>query len=345
MNAIRHTELLLTTAVEKRPLREVLHITGYTFSEMGALVVTLKARGHTGRGEAEGVYYHQETPQSMQAQVEALRGRIESGITREELLELLPAGGARNALDCALWELEANQSGQPAWKLAGIDQPVPLTTTFTIGVNHPSRMAEEARNFSDAIALKLKLADDEHNAERVKAVREARPDTWIMVDANQGFTPESLGRLTPTLLEARIALVEQPFPIDKEEWLDGLDHRIPVAVDESVQDRSDLARFVDRVETINIKLDKCGGLTEGLAMARQARELGFKLMVGNMCGSSLAMAPAFVLGQMCEVVDLDGPISLREDFSPGVRYEHGRIWCPGEIWGGPSGTDVPVPGH
>jgi len=155
-----------------------------------------------------------------------------------------------------------------------------------------------------------------------------------MVDANQGLTRDSLARLLPTLQECRIALIEQPFPIGKEGWLDDMARPIPIAADESVQDHADLARLAGRVDTINIKLDKCGGLTEALEMASQARAMGFDLMVGNMSGSSLAMAPAFVLGQQCAVVDLDGPLYLREDCSPGARYQDGTIWCPGELWGG-----------
>jgi L-alanine-DL-glutamate epimerase-like enolase superfamily enzyme len=332
MTAPRSVEL--HAAIEKRPMKAPFRITGYTFTGFDALVVTLRDGGCVGRGEAQGVYYKHDNPPEMLAQVEALRDRIERGITRAELLDCLPPGGARNALDAALWDLEAKRRGVPAWQLAGIDPPRPLRTTFTIGADDPARMADHARAFGDAHALKLKLTDDEFNAERVRAVRVARPDVWIMVDANQGFTRDSLSRLLPTLQQCRIALVEQPFPIGRESWLDDIDRTIPIAVDESVQDHTDLAQLAGRVDVINIKLDKCGGLTEALAMASQARAMGFDLMVGNMSGSSLAMAPAFVLGQQCAVVDLDGPLYLREDCSPAARYQGGMIWCPGELWGG-----------
>ncbi|HEX5353223.1 MAG TPA: dipeptide epimerase [Rhodanobacteraceae bacterium] len=335
MNSMQHARLQLQASIEKRPMKAPLHITGYTFSEFDALVVGLRENGMAGRGEAQGVYYHDETPASMLAQVEALRDAIERGITRAELLECLPPGGARNALDCALWDLEAKRSGVPVWKLARCEPPRPLVTTFTIGADQPATMADHARAFTEARALKLKLTDDEFNAERVRAVRDARPDAWIMADANQGFTRESFARLLPTLQRARIALIEQPFPIGREDWLDDLDCPIRIAADESVQDHNDLSKLAGRVGTINIKLDKCGGLTEALAMAKLAREMGFELMVGNMSGSSLAMAPAFVLGQQCAVVDLDGPLYLRDDCSPSARYEHGTIWCPDEVWGGP----------
>jgi len=334
MNDTRRGRLQLQVDIEKRALRSPFHITGYTFTGFDALVVTLREDGWIGRGEAQGVYYKHDNPPEMLAQIEALRDRIEHGITRGELLDCLPPGGARNALDSALWDLEAKRRGVPAWQLAGVNPPRALLTTFTIGADEPARMTEHARVFADAHALKLKLTDDDRNAERVRAVRAARPEVWIMVDANQGFTRDSLARLLPTLQECRVSLIEQPFPIGKEDWLDGLERPIPIAADESVQDHTDLARLAGRVDTINIKLDKCGGLTEALSMASQARAMGFDLMVGNMSGSSLAMAPAFVLGQQCAVVDLDGPLYLCEDCSPGARYQNGMIWCPGELWGG-----------
>jgi L-Ala-D/L-Glu epimerase len=325
----------LHTRLEKWALKVPFHITGYTFDVFDALVVSLHEGSHAGRGEALGVYYHDDTPVSMQAQVEALRERIEAGVTRQQLLQLLPAGGARNAIDCALWDLEAKRAGRPVWMLAGLDAPRPLLTTFTVGAAEPATMADAARGFPAARALKLKLTDDGLNADRVRAVRAACPDAWIMVDANQGFTRESFAHLLPALVDAGIAVVEQPFPIGSEAWLDGLDSPIMIAADESVQDHYDLPSLVGRVGMINIKLDKCGGLTEALAMAEQARGLGFELMVGNMSGSSLAMAPAFVLGQLCKVVDLDGPVFLRGDPQPSATYEDGRIWCDDAVWGGP----------
>ena len=312
------------------------HITGYTFTAFDALIVELTdAQGLTGRGEAQGVYYHQDTPDSMLVQIEALRAHIEAGITREALQQLLPAGGARNVLDCALWDLEAKRASKPVWQLAGLSAPKPLLTTYTVGAEDPEVMAERASAYAVARAIKLKLTDDGRNAERVLAVRSARPDVWLMVDANQGFTRESFAKLLPTLVEARVDVVEQPFPVGSEAWLDGLERPIRLAADESVQDRSDLAKMVGRVDVINIKLDKCGGLTEALAIAEEARKLGFDLMVGNMGGSSLAMAPSFVVGQLCDVVDLDGPISLIADYQPSVVYENGTIWCPDTLWGGP----------
>ena len=339
MNSQGCGRLQLRARLKSWPIKAPFHITGYTFTAFDALIVELTdGSGLIGGGEAQGVYYHQDTPVTMLAQIEALRTRIEAGITRKELQQLLPAGGARNVLDCALWDLEAKRVGKPVWQLAGLDAPKPLLTTYTVGAEAPDVMAGRASGYAAARAIKLKLTDDDDNAERVLAVRKARPDVWLMVDANQGFTRESFARLLPTLVDARVDVVEQPFPVGNEAWLDGLERPIRIAADESVQDRGDLARMVGRVDVINIKLDKCGGLTEALAIADEARRLGFELMVGNMGGSSLAMAPSFVVGQLCDVVDLDGPVSLLADYSPSVVYEGGTVWCPDALWGGPSST-------
>lgn len=330
------TRVTMRASIERIEMTAPFSITGYTFTHNELLVVSLACDGHVGHGEALGVYYHQDTPAGMLRQVEALREVIEGGVTREQLLALLPAGGARNAIDCALWDLEAKRRGEPVWKLAGLAPPQPLLTTFTVGAEEPEVMAARARAFTQAKALKLKLTDDERNGERVRAVRAACPDAWMMVDANQGFTPDSLRALMPALMDSRVAVVEQPFPVGREAWLDEVSSPIPLAADESVQDHHDLPGLVGRVQVINIKLDKCGGLTEALLLARQARELGFALMVGNMGGTSWSMGPGFVVGALCKVVDLDGPLFLTTDRSPAVRYEEGRIWCPDEVWGGPA---------
>jgi L-Ala-D/L-Glu epimerase len=321
---------------EVYPLKEPFRITGRTEFNAEMVTVTLRQGDLCGRGEAAGVYYRDgEDVSGLIAQIKAVRREIEGGISRQSLQELMPAGGARNALDCALWDLEAKQRQAPAWELAGIDEPHPLLTTFTCSANAPDKMAATARSYLGAKAIKLKLTGQPIDADRVHSVRASLPDVWLGVDANQGFTPESLARLMPVLVDARVDLIEQPFPIGQEEWLDDLECPIPLASDESVQGLSDLPRQVGRVQVINIKLDKCGGLTEGLAMAHEARRLGLRVMVGNMIGTSLAMAPAFLLGQLCQVVDLDGPVFLRSDREPSVRYEEGMIHCSNAIWGGP----------
>jgi L-alanine-DL-glutamate epimerase-like enolase superfamily enzyme len=323
----------LRAEVEQWPLIKPFRITGYTYEAIAVVVVSLEREGRVGRGEAAGVYYRNENPASMISQLEALRTQIEAGISRSSLQEMLPPGGARNALDCALWDLEAKLSGGAAWEMASLERPRPLLTTFTCGADEPERMAVTARGYTNARALKLKLTGESVDADRVRAVRDARPDVWLGVDANQGFTRASLENLLPVLTQTHVSLIEQPFPIGQEALLDGFQSPIPIAADESVQSLADIPKLTGRFNVINIKLDKCGGLTEGLAMARSARQIGLDAMVGNMLGTSLAMAPAFLLGQLCQIVDLDGPIFQRADRAITVNYKDGMITCPGSLWG------------
>ncbi len=344
MNRAEKPKLKLSSQIEHWPMTAPFRITGYTFTTIELLVVRLSDGVHEGQGEAAGVYYRRDTPRDMLAQLEAVRAEIESGVDREALRSLLPACGARNAVDCALWDLEAKQAGRPVWDLAGLAAPKALITTYTLGADLPELMASRATGFASARALKLKLTGEPADAERVRAVRAARPEVWIGVDANQGFTPATLMQLMPSLVEAGVALIEQPFPLDQDGLMEGLASPIPVAADESVQTLADIAPLAGKVDVINIKLDKCGGLTEALAMAHEARRLGLKVMVGNMFGTVLSMAPAFVLGQLCDVVDLDGPMSLSRDRSPGVSYDQGLVWCPPEAWGFPTTQNPTVKG-
>ncbi|PZR77142.1 MAG: dipeptide epimerase [Chthoniobacterales bacterium] len=319
---------------EELKLKVPFRISDYTFDGAPVTVVSLRDNELEGRGEASGVYYLNDTPDRMLAMIEQHREAIEFGLTREELRSLLPAGGARNALDCALWELESRHFGKPVWELAGISEPRSLLTTFTVSANEPKVMAEGARAFTEARAIKLKLTGEvESDSERVRQVRAARPEVWLGVDANQGYTAATLERLLPALVEARVSLLEQPCARSHEAELDGIDHVIPIAADESVQGLDELEALVGRFDVVNIKLDKCGGLTEGLLIAERARALGMKVMVGNMIATSLAMAPAFVLGQHCDVVDLDGPIFLVRDRRPGVTYNDGLVRCDDVVWG------------
>jgi L-Ala-D/L-Glu epimerase / N-acetyl-D-glutamate racemase len=321
---------------EPLPLSAPFRISGYVFDAMPATIVTLRDGDRVGRGEAAGVYYNDDRPEGMLATLQSLRPRIEAGIDRDAANALLPPGGARNALDCALWELDARRAGVPVWKLAGLDGVRPLLTTFTIGADDPAAMADRAAAFTGARALKLKLTGEAGlDTLRVRAVRRRCPDAWIGVDANQGYDADTLPALLPVLVEENVSLLEQPCRRGHEADLDGIDRVLPFAADESILDLAELEARHARFDVINIKLDKCGGLTEGLRMARRARELGKQVMVGNMAGSSLAMAPAFVLGQFCDVVDLDGPVFLKQDRTPGVVYRDGTIDCPAEVWGGP----------
>jgi L-Ala-D/L-Glu epimerase len=326
--------LQLDIAIEKLRLSVPFRISGFVFEAQDAIVVRLHDGTHSGRGEASGIYYLGDTAQSMQSSIEAVRGAIEAGVDRTTLQSLLPPGGARNAVDCALWELDARRRRMPVWQLAGQQPPKPLVTTFTLGAEDPALMADGARKFAQARSIKLKLTGDlALDIARVRAVRAARPEVWIGVDANQGYGIDELDPLIDALLLARVSLLEQPLKRGRESDLDGFVARIPIAADESVLNLADVPGLVGRFNVVNIKLDKCGGLTEGLAMAHEARRLGLQVMVGNMVGTSLAMAPAFVLGQLCDVVDLDGPIFLAQDRTPGMIYANGTAWSGDNVWG------------
>jgi L-alanine-DL-glutamate epimerase-like enolase superfamily enzyme len=326
--------LKLSIAVEKLRLAAPFRISGYVFEEQEVVVVTLDDGLHSGRGEASGVYYLGDTAEIMVAAIEGARGAIEGGIDRAALQGLLPPGGARNAVDCALWELDARRLREPVWKLAELPPAKPLVTTFTLGADDPAAMAAGARKYAQARSLKLKLTGDlDADIARVQAVRAARPDVWMGVDANQGYAIDALDSLIGALVPANISLLEQPLKRGREADLEGFTSRIPIAADESALSFADLAGLVGRFDVVNIKLDKCGGLTEGLAMAHEARRLGLQVMVGNMVGTSLAMAPGFVLGQLCDVVDLDGPIFLAQDRTPSMTYANGTAWSGDNVWG------------
>jgi L-Ala-D/L-Glu epimerase len=320
--------------VEHLRLKSPFRISGYTFTEVPVAVVTLQSESASGRGEAAGVYYFKDTPEQIVGTLEAHRAAIERGIDRQQLQRLLPIGGARNALDCALWDLEAKHAGRAAWQLAGIDRLLPLITTMTLSADEPAVVARAADALQDARALKLKLDGNvEADKERVRAVRATRPGIWLGVDANQGYSRDALEAVMPVFVEAGVRLVEQPLPRGSEADLEGFSSPIPLAADESVQGLADIESLVGRFQVVNIKLDKCGGLTEALAMVKQARRLGLKLMVGNMVGTSLAMAPAFIVAQLCDYIDLDGPIFLAQDRSPSVTYHDGSVFCGDGIWG------------
>lgn len=325
----------LSVSVETLALAEPFRISGYVFESCDAVVATIGEDGALGRGEASGVYYTGDDVPAMLAAIESVRGAIEAGAGRQALREQLPPCGGRNALDCALWDLEAALSGQPVWQLAGGSAPRALTTTFTLGADTPERMAAGARRYADATAIKVKLTGEvELDLARVAAIRAARDDVWLGVDGNQGFKIADLPRLIEALVAARVSLLEQPLARGRESDLDGFESAIRIAADESILSLAELPRAVGRFDVVNIKLDKCGGLTEGLMMAAEARRHGLDVMVGNMVGTSLAMAPAFVLGQQCDVVDLDGPTFLKADRSPSIVYRDGTVFSGTEVWGG-----------
>jgi L-alanine-DL-glutamate epimerase-like enolase superfamily enzyme len=325
--------LNVTVIAERWPMKDPIRISGYMFTHFDVLVVELEHDGIVGRGEASGVYYHAETPQRMAVQIERMRSQFESGLSRSALREMLPPGGTRAALDAALWDLDAKRSGVSAYALAEVGAARALSTTYTIGADSPDRMAQAARDFAVAPRLKLKLTGED-DLERLRAVRAARPAAWIAVDANQGLTRGSLEAMLPDLEALGVQLIEQPLPVGQEEQLRGLHSPIELAADESVQSLADLGRAQGIFDVVNIKLDKCGGLTEALLMVREIRRLGMRPMVGCMSSTSLGIAPACVVGQLCDLVDLDAPLFLREDRAPGAIYRDGTVCCP-QLWGFP----------
>ena len=328
------TRRTLQVEVAPLPFRRPLRIAGRTVAGIPGVRVAMVEDGVVGRGEAGGVFYLNDDVAHMLDEIERLRPAMEAGCGRLELLELLPPGGARNALDAALWELEARSTGQPVWRLAGLERPKPLVTTYTLGADEPEAFRTALAAYGDARAIKLKLDGDlQADIDRLRQVRAARPAIWLMADANQGYEPKALARLTPALVEAGVQLLEQPLPRGREAEMAGLALPLRVAADESLQGRAELARLVGGFQVANIKLDKCGGLTEALAMVAEARRLGLEVMVGNMGGSSLAAAPAYLLGQVCDYVDLDGLKFLAEDLPGGARYADGRIQIDPLFWG------------
>jgi L-alanine-DL-glutamate epimerase-like enolase superfamily enzyme len=315
-----------------------LRISGYVFDAMPSVAVAISDGDSTGRGEAAGVYYLGDDQDRMAAMIDNVHPAIEAGLTRDELQSLLPPCGARNALDCALWDLDSKLSGTPAWVTAGVPKPKPLVTVFTLPADEPLLVEKRLAGLASAKAIKLKLDGDvEADRARLAAVRSLRPDVWLSVDANQGYREPDLEALSRLASEFSVALIEQPVARGEEAILEGWKPGVPVAADESIVDLAELGDRAGFFDVINIKLDKCGGLTEALSMARAARLMGKEVMVGNMGGSTLAMAPGFILGQLCDYVDLDGPYGLEGDAHAASIYDDGKVFVPESLWGGAAG--------
>jgi len=294
---------------------------------------TIGENGVVGRGECVPYRRYGESIESVMEQIAAVRQALESGADRAALARLMPPGAARNAVDCALWDLAAKRSGIPVATSLGIRAPKPLTTAYTISLGEPETMAAQAREHAHRALLKIKVGtgDDES---RIRAVRAAAPNTAIILDANEGWPEHALLRHLQVAAEAGIALIEQPLPAGQDAMLAKIARSVAVCADESVHHTGDLAALRDRYDAINIKLDKTGGLTEALVMKREAQHLGFRVMVGCMVGTSLAMAPAVLLAQDADFVDLDGPLLLARDREPGLAYEASLVFPPAsELWG------------
>ena len=314
------------------PLREPFVISRESYTTSEVIVTEIRCGQHTGRGEASGVDYHGETPDGTVAQVESVRAAIEAGASRAELQRLLPAGGARNALDAALWDLEAKQSGVPVWQRAGVGSK-PVVSVCTIGIRSIEEYERRARELASYRWLKIKVSAD-RALDAVAAVRRGAPAARLVVDPNQAWDLRTLHALAPSLVELRVDVLEQPVPIAVGDELVAGQCPIPICADEAIDTAADLPRVQGRYDFVNIKLDKTGGLTAALELAHAARAAGMRLMVGCMNAGSMAMAPGMVVAQLCEVVDLDGPLLQAEDWPDGIVYEDGVMaWPSPRLWG------------
>lgn len=323
----------LTLSVEHFPIAGSFVIARGAKTEAVVVVAAIAEGKSAGRGECVPYARYGESVESVTAQIETLRGPIEDGLDRHALQALLPAGAARNAVDCALWDLEAKRAGVPAFSLAGLDRLSPVTTAFTISAGTPDVMAEAAKAANHRPLLKIKLAGD-GDAARIAAVRTTAPDSDLIVDANEAWTAANLEQNLEACVKAGVRLIEQPLPASGDAALEKIQRIVPVCADESVHDRHGLEPLRARYDAINIKLDKTGGLTEALALAAAAETLGFALMIGCMVSTSLAMAPALLLAPRARFVDLDGPLLLTEDRPHGLKYDGSILYPPTrELWG------------
>ena len=323
----------LAVAIETWPIAGSFTISRGSRTEALVVVAEIRDGEHRGRGEAVPYRHYGETPEGVRDLILAQEPAIREGATRTDLLARMPAGAARNALDCALWDLEAKRSGRRVWELADLPPPRPLVTAYTLSLGEPAAMRRAAEAVADRPLLKVKLggAGDE---ERIRAVREGAPNAKLIVDANEAWDEANCERLIGVCAEAGVALIEQPLPARRDEVLARIERGVPICADESLHDRTSLAAVLGKYDAVNIKLDKTGGLTEALALSRAARAEGLDIMVGCMVGTSLAMAPAALLAQDALVVDLDGPLLLARDRKPGLVFE-GSVLHPPEpaLWG------------
>ena len=314
---------------DRFPLAQVFTISRGSRTEAQVLTVTVTDGGVTGRGECVPYARYDETLDSVAAQIAGLPGDV----TRESLQELLPAGAARNAVDCALWDLAAKQAGRRVWDLAGVAAPAPAVTAYTLSLDTPAAMEAQAAKNAHRPLLKIKLGTPDDMA-RLEAVRRGAPDPVIIVDANEGWTAEVYADLAPHLLRLGVAMVEQPLPAGSDDMLAEIARPLPVCADESCHDRASLPGLTGKYDMVNIKLDKTGGLTEALALKREAEREGYAVMVGCMVGSSLAMAPATLLAAGAAFVDLDGPLLLAQDRDHPLAYDAAGVHPPdAALWG------------
>ncbi|MDO8400254.1 MAG: dipeptide epimerase [Bradyrhizobium sp.] len=325
---------VLAARIERWPIAGSFTISRGAKTEAVSVVAEVSHDGHTGRGECVPYPRYGETPEATLAALQAMQGPLSRGLDRHALQAAMPAGAARNALDCALLDLEAKASGRRAWDLLGRPAPAACTTAYTISLGTSEAMAAATAKAAHRPLLKIKLGGDGDGL-RIAAVRKAAPESELIVDANEAWTPHNLEQNLAECAEVGVTLVEQPLPAGQDEALARIGRR-PVAVcaDESVHDRKSLDGLRDRYDAVNIKLDKTGGLTEALVMADAAQALGFEIMIGCMVATSLAMAPAMLLARQARFVDLDGPLLLARDRDGGLRYDGSLVYPPeAALWG------------
>ena len=319
--------------LEKWPIAGKFAISRGAKTTAEVVVAELADGRHRGRGECVPYARYGETVEAVAAAIQAMREPLAGGLGRMGLQERMPAGAARNALDCAFWDLEAKRTGTPVHALAGLPPPRPLVTAYTISLDTPARMAAAAAKAAAYRLLKIKLGAA-GDPERIRAVRAAAPDCELIADANEGWNPQNLPENLAACAEAGVTLVEQPLPAGADQCLAAFPHAIPICADESVHTCASLGALAGKYDAVNIKLDKTGGLTEALRLAAEAERLGFGLMVGCMVATSLAMAPAHLLARRARLVDLDGPLLLAQDRPHGLMYEGSLVYPPTpELWG------------
>jgi len=323
----------ITVSNDSFRLAQVFTISRGSRTEAKVITVKLEHEGFSGFGESVPYARYGESMESVTEQIESVSGAIVEGMTRQELQNALPAGTARNALDCAMWDLQAKWQNTTVWQLAGLQKPGPVTSCYTLSLGAPNEMRVAAAKHSTMPVLKIKLGG-EGDLERLRAVREGAPDSRLVVDANEGWSVQDYLQLAPTMVELGVALVEQPLPAGDDDALNGVERSLPICADESCHDKQSLERLHGKYDFINIKLDKTGGLTEALLLKSAAEAAGFKIMVGCMVSTSLAMAPAMLVAQGVDVVDLDGPLLLAEDREPPIEFS-GAIMSPAPklLWG------------
>jgi L-alanine-DL-glutamate epimerase-like enolase superfamily enzyme len=330
---VKHPSLALTTRIERFPIRGSFTISRGAKTEAVVVVAELDDGQRLGRGECVPYARYGETPDKVAATIESLRSALAAGLDREGLQSALPPGAARNALDCAFWDLEAKRRSKPAYALAGLAAPRPVVTAYTISLADPDVMAQAARAAANRPLLKIKLGG-RGDPERLAAIRAAVPKSELIVDANEAWSENDIESNLAACARAGVTLVEQPLPAGDDEYLRRIARPIPVCADESVHDRASLAALAGKYDAINVKLDKAGGLTEALLLVRDAERLGLFVMVGCMVATSLSMAPALLIAQMARVADLDGPLLLARDRQNGLVYEGSLVHPPEPaLWG------------